>query len=152
MTESRFSDWCREVPDSITGDPLWKQKAYRFALYASDLVWEDAALFQKDRRAWGISDQVVRSVGSISANIAEGYSRGGGRDRARFYEYALGSARESRDWYYKSRHLLPPEAVEKRLDLMTHLIRLLVTMTRTERSVHLREPEGAYSALGVPDA
>ena len=146
MEDSRFGDWCREVPGTISGDALWKVKAYRLALYASDLVWEDAALLQKDRRAWGISDQVVRSVGSVSANIAEGYSRGGGRDRARFYEYALGSARESRDWYYKARRLLAPEAVEKRLDLMTHLIRLLTTMTRNERSVHLREPETDYDA------
>ncbi len=42
------------------------------------------------------------TVGSIRANIAEGYSRGTGKDRARFYEYALGSARESRDWYFIS--------------------------------------------------
>jgi four helix bundle protein len=51
----------------------------------------------------GLSDQLYEAVGSVSANLAEGYSRGTGKDRARFYEYALGSARESRDWYFKAR-------------------------------------------------
>ncbi|MFN8404533.1 MAG: four helix bundle protein [Anaerolineales bacterium] len=36
------------------------------------------------------------AVGSVGANISEGYSRSSGKDRARFYEYALGPARESR--------------------------------------------------------
>ncbi|MBC7896698.1 MAG: four helix bundle protein, partial [Cytophagaceae bacterium] len=43
--------------------------------------------------------QLLRAVDSISANIAEGYSRFSGRERARFYEIALGSAREAREWY-----------------------------------------------------
>ena len=54
----------------------------------------------QDRRTIGLADQLYRSLGSIGANLAEGYSRGTGKDRAHFYEYALGSARESRDWYY----------------------------------------------------
>jgi len=45
----------------------------------------------KDRRTLGLSDQLYRSLGSISANLAEGYSRGTGKDRAHFYEYALSS-------------------------------------------------------------
>ena len=55
------------------------------------LVWE--------RRTIGLSDRLHRALGSISANLAGGYSRGTDGDRARFYEYARGSARESRDWY-----------------------------------------------------
>jgi four helix bundle protein len=43
------------------------------------------------------------SLGSVGANMAEGYSRLGARERARSFEYALGSARESRDWYYNAR-------------------------------------------------
>ena len=143
-----FDAWCQEVPAAISRDALWTIKAYRLALYASDLVWRDASPLQEDRRAWGISDQLVRAVGSISANIAEGYSRGGGRDRARFYEYALGSARESRDWYFKARHVLGTDLATSRIDLLTHLVRLLLTMTRDQRTVHLRDPETSYD----PDA
>jgi four helix bundle protein len=72
-----------------------------------------------DRRTFGVSDQPYRALGSVSANLAKGYSRGTGRDRARFYEYALGPARESRDWYYKARHILGDEVTEHRLDFLT---------------------------------
>ena len=97
-----YKEWEGTVPGEITGDPLWRVQAYRLALFAADIGWEDLSRLRKDRQARPLCDQLCRSLGSISANIAEGYSRGTGRDRARFYEYALGSARESRDWYYKS--------------------------------------------------
>jgi four helix bundle protein len=88
-----------------------------------------------DRRTIGLSDQLYRAVGSISANVAEGYSRGTGKDRARFYEYVLGSARESRDWYFKSRHIIGESVTEHRLQLLTEVIRLLLTMVSQQRSL-----------------
>src|SRR5437773_12108915 len=96
-----FDEWVLGLPTAITGDPLWKVQAYRLALYAADIGWEDVTSLAKDRRTMGTADQLYRSLGSISSNIAEGYSRSSGKDRVRFYEYALGSAREARDWYYK---------------------------------------------------
>ena len=101
MKALKFEEWERTVPESITGDALWRVKVYRLALYAANIGWNDISVLAKDRRAVSLSDQLCRSVGSISAHIAEGYSRSGDRDRARFYEYALGSARECRDWYFK---------------------------------------------------
>lgn len=83
-------------------------------------------------------------MGSISANLAEGYSRGTGRDRARFYEYALGSARESRDWYYKGRHILGPAVTTHRLNLLTQIIRLLLTMVPQQRQEILHETQHTY--------
>ena len=79
-----------------------------------------------------LPDQVVRAAGSISANIAEGWSRGTAKDRARFYEYALGSSRETRDWYYKGRRVLNKEVVNHRIELSTRLVRLTTTMTANE--------------------
>ena len=95
----KYEEWEEAVPEEIKADSLWKMAAYRMALFAADLGWSDAGRLLKDRRTLGVSDQLYRALGSISANLAEGYSRGTGKDRARFYEYALGSARESRDWY-----------------------------------------------------
>jgi len=46
-----------------------------------------------------IAEQLERSIDSIGINISEGYGRLHGRERARFYEFALGSAREAREWY-----------------------------------------------------
>ncbi len=87
---------------------------------------------------------MYRSLGSIGANLAEGYSRGTGKDRARFYEYALGSARESRDWYYKGRHILGEAVVQHRLQLLTEVIRLLLTMVPQQRGRILRERSTLY--------
>ena len=92
-----YQEWAESVPREITGDPLWKVEAYRLALLAAEVGWHDVTKLIRDQRTRSLSDQLYRALGSVSANIAEGYSRGTGKDRARFYEYAPGSARESRD-------------------------------------------------------
>jgi len=92
-----YGEWEKAVPEEIKGDSLWKVEAYRLGLFIADVGWYDVTKLLRDKRTLGLSDQLYRALGSISANLAEGYSRGTGRDRARFYEYALGSARESRD-------------------------------------------------------
>lgn len=141
-----FDDWMETVPATITQDPLWKVEAYRLALFAADLGWHDATKLMKDRRTLSLSDQIYRSLGSISANVSEGYSRGTGKDRARFYEYALGSARESRDWYYDGRHVLGDKVAAHRLALLSQIIRLLITMVPQQRGYVLREGSPGYQA------
>ncbi len=140
-----YDEWIRTVPDVITNDSLWKMEAYRLALFASDVNWFDVTRLMQDKRTLDLSDQLYRATGSIGANLAEGYSRSTGKDRARFYEYALGSARESRDWYYKGRHVLGEEVANHRLNLITQVIRLLTTMVPQQR-VHgtIREPHSTY--------
>ncbi len=80
---------------------------------------------------YSVADQLHRSLGSISANLTEGYSRSKGIDRARFLEYSLGSARESRDWYYKSRHVLSAEVVKHRMELLTQIMKMLTSYDST---------------------
>ena len=80
----------------------------------------------------------------MSANAAEGYSRSTGKDRAHFYEYALGSARESRDWYYKARHVLGEDVATHRLAFLTQIIRLLLTMVPQQRGHSVREDSPEY--------
>jgi four helix bundle protein len=128
-----FNDWLTTVPESITGDSLWRMEAYRLGLFAADVSWYDVTKLMLDKRTLDLSDQAYRAVGSISANIAEGYSKSTGKDRARFYEYALGSARESRDWYYKSRHVLGKDIANHRMNFMAQIIRLLTTMVPQQR-------------------
>src|SRR5215470_10567346 len=106
-----YAAWENTVPATITKDPLWRVEAYRLALFAAYLGWYDVTKLMSDRRTRGLADQLYRALSGISSQIAEGYSRGTGRDRARFYEYALGSARESRNWYYNGRHVLGEEVI-----------------------------------------
>ncbi|MEI8045425.1 MAG: four helix bundle protein [Verrucomicrobiota bacterium] len=141
-----YDEWIKSVPADITGDVLWRVEAYRLALFMSELGWHDVTKLLRDKRTLGVSDQLYRALGSIAANISEGYSRGGGRDRAHFYEYALGSARESRGWYYNGRHVLGEAVAEHRIRLLTQIIRLLLTMIPDQRSVTFREESPAYGA------
>lgn len=128
-----YEQWQATVPDLITRDAVWRIEAYRLAQFLVDLAWHDAGKLMRDRRTLSHSAQLYRSTGSISGNISEGYSRATGRERARFYEYALGSARESRDWYYQSRHVLTAEVANHRIELATQIIRLLLTMIPEQR-------------------
>src|SRR5260370_5514246 len=107
--------------------------------WVGELGWADVTKLAQDRRTWSVADQLNRALGSISANVAEGYSRGTGRERAHFYEYALGSAREARDWYFKGRHLLGHTVVHHRLALLTDVIRLLLTIIPRERRHSIRQ-------------
>ena len=141
-----YETWAKTVPAEITEDSLWKMEAYRLALFAADLGWHDVTKLTGDRRTLDIASQLYRALGSIEANISEGYSRGSGRDRARFYEYALGSARESRGWYYKGRHVLTEPVTEHRIRLLTQIVRLLLAMVPDQRAYgsFLREGSPAY--------
>jgi len=139
-----YQEWEASVPDTIKADVLWKMAVYRYSLFLCDLGWLDVTKMQQDRRTIGLSDQLYRALGSISANIAEGYSRGTGKDRARFYEYALGSAREARNWYFVGRQILGEKVIQHRLQLTTELIRLLLTIVPHERGRALREEQANY--------
>ncbi|HNC89709.1 MAG TPA: four helix bundle protein [Anaerolineales bacterium] len=140
----RYVEWQAGVPDEIKGDSLWKLEVYRLGLFAADIAWQDALVLNKNPLTRGLADQLYRAVCSISANIAEGYSRSTGKDRARFLEYSLGSARESRDWYFKSRHTLKEEVVKHRIDLLTQIIKMLSILTPNQRQKGIREEQAEY--------
>ena len=140
----KYEDWEKEVPEEIRDDSLWKMEAYRLALFVGDFGWFDVTKLMEDRRTRGVSDQLYRSLGSISTNLAEGYSHGTGKNRARYYEYSLGSARESRDWYYKVRHILGETVTQHRLKFLAQIIRLLLTMIPQQRQNILREEVEMY--------
>jgi 23S rRNA-intervening sequence protein len=102
-------EWITEpasLSQAITSDRLWHVAAYRKALGLVDVALPDATLLGRSRLHEPTSRQLYRAVGSIAANIAEGYSRSSGPDRARFFEYAFGSVRESLVWYYAGRTIL----------------------------------------------
>ena len=97
-------------------------------MFLYDLVWIDCQKLSRDPRGRAIVDQVIDSAGSISANIEEGHGRGfQGKEHQQFLRYALGSARETKGWYFRGRHLLRSEVVEHRLALTDEVISLIVT-------------------------
>lgn len=70
-----FPSWLETIPPEITRDPLWNMEVYRIALFVGEIAWTDVCKLAQDRRMLEVSDQLYRAVGSISANIAEGYSK-----------------------------------------------------------------------------
>ncbi len=146
----KYQEWQKTIPNDITQDPLWKLEVYRLALFISDIAWQDALALSKNPLTRDLADQLYRAVCSISANIAEGYSRSTGKDRARFFEYSLGSAREARDWYYKSRYILKEEVVKYRIDLLTQVIKILTVLTPHQRQQGIREEKAEYLTRSQP--
>lgn len=142
-----YREWEESVTVSIKNDPLWKMDVYRLALFVGDIGWSDALMLSKHSLTSRQAEQLYASLGSISVNITEGYSRSKGLDRARFFEYALGSARESRDWYYKSRHIPRGEVIQHRIELLTQIIGMLVLTVKHQRQHSIREEQAKYSAM-----
>ena len=129
----QYETWERLVPPEIRADPLWSLRIYRMALYAGDTGRRDANWLCTRPGCADLAAQLARATESISANIAEGYSRYSKKERGRFFEYALGSARESRDWYYKARATLGEGATAARLSLMTTIIKVLIVFVSRTR-------------------
>lgn len=131
-----YEEWEREVPEAIRSDPVWQFYAYRKALFLYDLAWEDCEKLMRDLRGRAVAQQLIRSAGSICANIEEGYGRGFGKDRDYFLRVSAGSARETRGWYYRGRRLLSPAVLEHRMSLLGEIIALLVTELSQQRRRH----------------
>lgn len=139
-----YAEWLGTVPVEITNDPIWKLEVYRLALSANDIGWQDVLAISKNKLMWGVADQLHRALDSVSTNLTEGYSRSKGLDRARFIEISLGSARESRDWYYKSRHVLPVTVVKHRMELVTRIISMLPPLISHQRKNVIRKEHPHY--------
>ncbi len=87
----------------------------------------------KDVRGGAIAQQVIRSGGSIGANIEEGFGRGFGAEYGYFLRVALGSARETRGWYYRARRLISPKVLQHRLCLLDEIIAMLIASSQYQR-------------------
>lgn len=131
--EAEFQAWARDVPPEITADPLWHCTAYRLAVFAADRAWDDLGRLARDMRTAHIADQLGRSLGAISANYIDAYSRSSPGDRCRFYEYSLAEAREARGWYFKGRRIVGEDRFRDVLQLLTRIAQLLTVTIVRER-------------------
>ncbi len=128
-----YDQWVRSLPDPVTSDAIWNVSAYKGALYARRCAWPDSVDIARHSLGQPIARQLYRAVASIGANVADGWSRTSGLDRARFFEYALSSAREAIVWYLAAVPMLRPALTRERLSHLSQLRRLLLVMIQTER-------------------
>lgn len=112
-------------------DRLENLRFYKMALELYDLCWNDIEILQKDFRGKEIARQIIRSCGSISANIEEGYGRGFGKEYPHFLRISRGSARETKGWYQRAKFLLPPELILERSKILDEIIAMVTSSIST---------------------
>jgi four helix bundle protein len=132
-----FDDWLQDPRNPLAGDPVWRLTAFKRALYCADLAWPDVTRLARTPVTAGVAGQLYRALGSIGANLSEGYGRSSGRDRARLYEFSLGSARESVVWYRLARPVSGDAVAAHRQESLQHVIRLLLATIPEERRRNL---------------
>jgi four helix bundle protein len=123
------------VPVSVetSHDPLTRMRVFRLAAELIPDAFEDAKVLRAEPITEEIAGQLYAAVCSIEANISEGYSRSSGKDRARIFEYALGSVRESMSWYKSSNPVLGELTVQDRRDRLEEMRRLFLAIIPRER-------------------
>lgn len=109
-------------------------RAYVLAEELPPDAWEEAQKLKAGILTHAVAGQLYAAIGSIHANIGEGYSRSSGRDRARIFEYALGSVRESMSWYRAGAPVPGKEVAANRLDRLEEMRRLLLAIIPRERA------------------
>jgi len=114
---------------------VW-QKAHRLFL---DIV-KDVEVFPDKRAARIISDQVLRSGGSVSANIAEGYGRHKGKEYEHYLIVARGSLTETENWLIKCKDLgyMGMETFEVRVKIVEEIVKMLNTLIGKVRSSNIK--------------
>jgi four helix bundle protein len=113
--------------------------SYKKSHELSNKVWElviNWNYFAKDT----IGKQFVRSVDSISSNIAEGFGRFHKKDKIHFYRYASGSLLESRSWLDKSyqRELISEQdylEIKSELDTLPKVLNILIKYTNEKLKI-----------------
>jgi four helix bundle protein len=121
-----LAEWERRQPKAITKDRLWTLNCYREALFLVDAVREDREALGSPHTMAEAKEPLLTSVGSIAANIAEGYGRATAADRARFLSYALGSTREAIAWYRTLRTSGEDPRVSERTERLARIRRMLL--------------------------
>ncbi|MEA3376495.1 MAG: four helix bundle protein [Chloroflexota bacterium] len=129
-----YEEWEGQVHERVEREPTWRFLGYRKALFLYDLAWKDCEKMTRDRRGRAVAEQLIRSAGSISANIEEGHGRGYGKQRNWFFTVSVGSARESKGWYWRARKLLSEDVLEHRLALVDEVIALVIHELSEQRS------------------
>jgi len=138
MTQTGYDEWEAQVHRSEKADALWRMEPYRPSRFLMPHAQCDARQLHGQPLGRPLVSQLWRSAVSIPANLAEGFSRGTGPDRARFYEYALGSTRECIVWYEGARRILDDAVVEERLESLVQVKRLVLSILPATRRTDVR--------------
>ncbi len=124
--DNLLREWEEKQPDAISKDPLWTLNCYREALFLIELARRDVGDIARHDPLAAAKGQLLTAVGSIAANVAEGYGRMTTADRTRFLSYSLGSTREAIAWYRTVGVSIQPGGIDDRIDRLARVRRMLL--------------------------
>jgi four helix bundle protein len=135
------------MKDSRCGDASGERSTSKLERFEDLTVWQKAheltlrvyrtsAHFPGEER-FGLISQMRRAAVSVPANIAEGFKKRGGRDKAKFYNISQGSIEELRYYLILSRDLgyaTDTKDINASLDEVGRMLHGLITsvLARTE--------------------
>jgi four helix bundle protein len=90
-------------------------------------VLKDIESFPKNAVSRIIIDQIIRSVGSISSNIAEGFNAMTTKQYISFIDISRRSAAESENWFYKLKDIgyLQEDIADTRINECSEINKML---------------------------
>jgi four helix bundle protein len=117
----------RKKVQRFTDLEVWR-KAHELFLH----LLTDLESLPNTRVSLVLTDQSIRSLGSVGANIAEGFNR----SKAKYLnclDIALGEANEAENWLYKLRDskLLPRETANSRVAETIEIQKMLSALYRS---------------------
>lgn len=106
-----------------------KYRSYKFSL---DIIRLTISL-PKEKIYWVISDQLLRSVTSIGANIIEAIASSSKKDFIKFYQISLKSANETMYWLclLRDSDLIDKEKISKHIQEATELAKMIAASLLT---------------------
>jgi len=112
--------------------------AYKISFSLSNYVW-DLIVKWNQFNSDTVGKQFIRTVDSISANIAEGFGRYSKKDKIKFFRIGFGSMYESLDWNEKAfkRKLISKsdyDYIFSELQKLPKLIHQLIKFTNSKLS------------------
>jgi len=143
-----YQDWFNQAPSRLARDPLWSYEAYRLALFAAEIGWQDVSAFEKEEETRVFSAELDRAVGSINLKLARGFSQPSPEERASLSEDSLRSVRDSQELYKKAGHILGEMVISHRIRLLDKIGRLLIRMIPQQRESPRQKSNIPYMETG----
>ena len=116
------------TPRHFTDLKVWQvsHNLYLFAL-------KDIESFPNTRGAYSLADQLLRSIGSISANISEGFNRRSTKHYISYLDNSIGTTNEAENWYYKveGAQWLKKDVVKERVEILSEIRQMLFGLIKS---------------------
>jgi four helix bundle protein len=82
---------------------LSELRIYILTVEIAEEIWEEVVGWENLAK-WTLGKQLTEAADGIAATMIEGYYRHSSRDQAKFFRYALSSAKETTLWWWRAKN------------------------------------------------